>query len=159
MKYDYCLLCRIAVTRLTSDRFISWHVTRVIFGILPWFIVVLTKKAKEYSLLPASRSRSSLSMVSRERERPSRQTVINIQEGANKEHRPSKKRVIRPCEESWKSDLCYGKVWLPNGIGRGGPRASFHSASNSFSWESFSKFNYVVRKVSRVNYSENCLTN
>lgn len=132
MKYDYCLLSRIAAARLTSDRFISWHVTRVIFEYCPDLSLVLTRKRQERSLPPTTTGRSSSSMDSQERERarPSRRAAINIQEGANKEHRPSKKRVIRPCEESWKSDLCYGKVWLPM-ESVGGLRVSFHDTLNS----------------------------
>jgi len=134
MKYDYYLLSRIAITRLTSDRFISWRVTRVIFEYCPDLSLVLTRERQERSLLRSLRRRQDdlhrRWIRKNENAYPSRRAAINIQEGANKEHRPSKKRVIRPCEESWKSDLCYGKVWLPM-ESVGGIRVFFYDASNS----------------------------
>lgn len=134
MKYDYYLLSRIAVTRLTSDRFISWSVTRVIFKYCPDLSLVLTRERQERSLPRSLRWRQDdlhrRWICKNENVYPSRRAAINIQEGANKEHRPSKKRVIRPCKESWKSDLCYGKVWLPM-ESIGGLRVFVHDASNS----------------------------
>jgi len=46
-KYDYCFLSWITATWLTSDRFISWRVTRVIFEYCPDLSLVLTRERQE----------------------------------------------------------------------------------------------------------------
>jgi len=72
MKYDYYLLSRIAITRLTSDRFISWRVTRVIFEYCPDLSLVLTRERQRMfasTFASTTTGRSSSSMDSQEWER------------------------------------------------------------------------------------------
>lgn len=155
VKYD-CPLCRIAATRLTGDRFISWHVTRVIFGILPWFIVVLTRKAEERSLLSTTR-RSSSSMDPRTRAPLS--TSGHKYSGRRQQGAPDPRKSARSGRARNRGNLICVTGKFDCRWSRG---PSFHNASNSSSWKSFSECNYGCWESdnnSRLIIVKNCLTN
>lgn len=144
MKYDYCLLCRIAATRF-DGRSVHFMVryTRN-FRILSWFIVVLTREAPK-TLASIDDDRTVFIVDRFARTRAPFSTSGHKYSGRRQQGAQTLEKACDPAvrgiveiwfvlRESLIAD-CKESV--------GDCKFSFHSASNSSGWKSFSKFNYI----------------